>query len=179
VKEDSMDGFMIRKVVPIEVAAVVNALNKMWVDTFGNSVYGHTKESAISLRQEKYNKRVVEDITQQAEKEFLDTDTIWFAVMSLEKIIGVSKLVREKAGIELNSLFIEPEVRNRGIGEWLMNHSLAHTAVEKPVHLWVAEKNISAQNFYLKNGFNFIAGSTDNDNGGIKYLKMIRDYRSK
>jgi ribosomal protein S18 acetylase RimI-like enzyme len=77
-----------------------------------------------------------------------------FAHEEKEKISGIilwNKRANTRNGLELISLQVDPEKRNKGIAQELLNELLIET--DERLFLEVYTKNIPAIKFYEKNGF--------------------------
>lgn len=77
--------------------------------------------------------------------------------MSSKKILGFIAF-NDKF---INHLYLLAEAQNMGIGTKLLNVAKKHT---NSLKLWTFQKNIKAQNFYLKNGFLIVKKTEGQDN---------------
>ena len=96
-------------------------------------------------------------------KALADPETFYYIAFDRNAFIGFLKLRTTKipeqiaalAPIEIERIYVLPEYKGKGIGHLLMKTAM-HVALKnkhKAIWLGVWEKNESAMNFYLKEGF--------------------------
>ena len=73
-------------------------------------------------------------------------------------ILGFAEIEFLDKHARLNAIFVEEAFRGQGIATKLIHH-LIHEAKRKRIHtifLLVKERNFSAKEFYIKNGFDYV-----------------------
>jgi len=97
------------------------------------------------------------------EEELSQPETALYLVLSSGEVLGFAQLrksseVRETLGdstVELQRLYIHPRHQGKGLGSMLMETALRYTESKGAAWLWLGvwEKNVKAQAFYTKWGF--------------------------
>lgn len=91
--------------------------------------------------------------------EFYQKDELsdfWIAIRDNDELIGTIALSNFGEGISyLQRFFVKKEFRREGLGRKLLNHLLdfARAHGYKEIYLSTSEDMVSANKFYLKNGF--------------------------
>jgi ribosomal protein S18 acetylase RimI-like enzyme len=100
---------------------------------------------------------IVAELAESRKVGFVMVDTNW-----------LSPFERRKVG-EIHELVVLPEFRNRGIGSMLVLKAFEYMSLKNRnvAELWVGYKNLSAQKFYKKLGFE------ERDHFG-KWIRMTR-----
>lgn len=68
---------------------------------------------------------------------------------------GVVNRLNNGESIEIDTFYVEPFFKGKGIGTKLIQHTISEAQKEnkKRIFLWVIQDNISARKFYEANGF--------------------------
>ena len=101
--------------------------------------------------------------TKAVERKLLDPKIIYLVAEANGKLLGYCEINLQKSPegkndetcINLDQIYLLKEVIGKGVGKQLMDEFLNISKQEKSALIWlqVWEKNLSAQNFYKKSGF--------------------------
>lgn len=96
--------------------------------------------------------------------------SVFYFAETENKVVGYIKLncgeaqsdIKTEPGIELERIYVVPEVQGRGIGEYLLHEAIGMAESDRFPYLWLGvwEKNERAIKFYKRHGFEHFSSHT-------------------
>lgn len=145
-----IDNFRIEDAKPEDVEAMRSIVRDAWVALYPNEKYGVTAEDILAIDWykpegiERSKKNIIEN---------LDTMRTWVLKDSENKIVGFCKVEKFAHYGEVDSMYVIPEHKGKGLGKKLMDKAFEWLGSEQDIILKVVSYNSRAIEFYKKMGF--------------------------
>lgn len=142
--------FKLEDAKPEDVKAMRTIVRDAWVSLYPNAEYGITAEdlSAIDWYKPEGMKRREKEITENP-----GVIHTWVLKDSENKIVGFCKADKLKDFGEIDSMYVLPDLKGKGLGNKLMEKAFEWFEPNLDVRLKVVKYNSRAIAFYKKFGF--------------------------
>ena len=148
-KTELPKGFSVQEMVVEDIESYIEHKRICWMQTYPNDENGITPEDV-----QNYLNLKGKEMTKANFRVLIQSGASKIHLLKKNGIIVGDIIYTVKADMaEINEIYLQDEVKGKGLGKFLMKLALANIPKNKKVYLGVLKINLSAIKFYERFGF--------------------------